>query len=774
MVGPTVLIAALLAQLSRYSLSTRSDPSPCHRQRLWVETSVNDFRDGILDPSMYVSPRALLDPDSGCVEFFARFDVNNDGYIDLACADDSGPYLHLYWGSDSGYYPTNTRRYSVPGGGNVDIADLNLDGYAELIHSGWRSGHVTVYRGTPWGPSPTDTTWLIISGQSEAVAIYDLDRDSYLDILAGSDNGSIYVFWGSRNGYSTTNRSNLYLGGSVGHNIEVADFDRDGYGDIAASLWSRGSNPIVYWGPNRVPRNIAWLPVSPNNPHGITVADLNMDDWLDIVYTGYDTVTTAYIYYGSQSGFSVSNRELIHPGQCYGGSAAIAWNADKTLDLVFFRGNWGSLTTARPRVFFNRLDTTPHFSDARFTEIGELGFNASGGFVADLNYDGYHDLFVNNMLPDSQSYILWGPSFLTHTGLPSDRDHHGVWREPGSIYTRDFSARYLSSVYDLGQDSVIIGGTCSWVASEPPGSAVTIAVRAGNTPVPDSSWTGFCGVAINGGALPDRILGRRYLQYLAVFYYNRLCHLPHLERIGFTLISQPTVDVAVERILTPSGTIDSGRTIIPAVVVRNNRSGTPILLTTLRIGNNYTASLTDTLAPFVVDTLFFRSWTASVPGTHLVRCSVYAEMDDNPENDTLSTVVTVRVLSDATPLAVVSPPAAVESGSVHIPVVTVANRGTRIDTVPVHLWIGNYYHEIIIRTIPAASLDTITFPAWTASPAGILSVRCSTALRRDDSTYNDTLSRNISVYARIDAATIAILAPADTVDSGTTITPRAR
>ncbi|MEO0084998.1 MAG: VCBS repeat-containing protein, partial [candidate division WOR-3 bacterium] len=226
---------------------------------------------------LYVSPRSQLDPDSGCVEFFARFDVDNNGYYDLVCADDSGPWLHLYFGSPSGYSPTNCRRFAVPGGGNIDLADLNLDGYAELIHSGWRSGHVTIYRGTDSGPSPVDTTWLQISGQSEAVAVFDLDRDSYLDILAGSDNGNLYIFWGSATGYSSSRRSSVYLNGQIGHNLEVADFDRDGYGDIAASLWSRNRAAVIYWGSDRTPREIVWLPVSGNNPHGITVADLNED-----------------------------------------------------------------------------------------------------------------------------------------------------------------------------------------------------------------------------------------------------------------------------------------------------------------------------------------------------------------------------------------------------------------------------------------------------------------------------------------------------------------
>jgi hypothetical protein len=109
----------------------------------WVESRVSDFTDGETDPTLYVSNRAQLEPDSGCVEFFSRFDVDNNGYYDLGCSDDSGPYLMLYLGTSSGYSPTDRLKYPIPAGGNIELADLNLDGHAELIHSGWACGRGT-------------------------------------------------------------------------------------------------------------------------------------------------------------------------------------------------------------------------------------------------------------------------------------------------------------------------------------------------------------------------------------------------------------------------------------------------------------------------------------------------------------------------------------------------------------------------------------------------------------------------------------------------------
>ncbi|MDH7518264.1 MAG: VCBS repeat-containing protein, partial [bacterium] len=741
--------------------------------RVWTESRVEDFADGQLDPMMYVSRRTVAEPDSGCIEFFSRFDLDNNGYFDLVSSDDSGPYLRVYFGSASGYSVANSRYYPVPGGGNVDLADLNLDGYAELIHSGWRSGHITIYWGTDSGPSPVDTTWLVISGQSEAVTVYDLDRDAYLDIIAGSDNGMVYIFWGDANGYNSSRRSSIFLNGSVGHNLEVADFDKDGFGDIVASLWSRNQAPVIYWGSGRSPQRIVWLPVSGNNPHGVTVADLNDDSWLDLVFTGYDTVTSAFIYYGSASGFSVSNREIIHPGQCYGGSAAVLWNYDKTLDLVFYRGDWGKNVAYRPRVYFNRPDTTPHFSDARFSEIGELEFNASGGLIADLNYDGFQDIFINNMMPDSASFVLWGPYYNSATPLPVDRDHHGLWREVGNIYTRGFYARYLSSIYYIGEDSVIAGGSCSWVANEPLGSSVGIEVRAGNTPVPDETWTEFTPILINGGSLPQTVNGFKYLQYRAFFSYSRPCYLPYLERVSFNITLRPPIDAAVRAILAPVGIVDSGSVIVPRVVIENLHSGTPVATVTLKVGDDYLSTQIDTLGPFALDTVSFAVWAAQVLGVHIVRCSVYVAGDENRANDTLSTTVEVVAGSDVGPVAIVLPPVRAESGSVHVPAVVVRNFGVRQEIFPVHLFIGGDYHEVVIDTLVPGGSDTVRFPAWVAHPVGPVVVRCSTGLERDNRRENDTLSRLVDVWAGIDAAVLAVIAPQGIVDSGVMVVPRA-
>jgi hypothetical protein len=741
----------------------------------WIETSHADFADGSVDPQMYVSHRAQYDPDSGCVEFFSRFDVDNNGYYDLGCSDDSGPWLRLYLGSSSGYTPTYRLLYPIRSGGNIELADLNLDGYAELVHSGWRSGRAVIYWGTSGGPSPYDTTSLSYSGQGEDVCVYDLDKDGYLDIIIGSSSGDLYIFWGAVDGYSSSRHSTVNLGYAIGHNIEVADYDRDGWGDLALSCWTYDQMPIVYWGPGRQPSRIVWLPGRWNNFHALSTADLDRNGWLDLVYTGYDTVVTSYIYWGTRNGFSDNNRTEIHPGQCYGGSAAVDWNRDGWLDIVYLRGNWTDGGMWKPRVYFN-TGAPPYFVDSSYALLGTDTLNASGGFIGDFNFDGELDIFVNNMVKNDSSYVLWGPDYNRHTGLPVNNDHHGVFREPGNIYDRSPTATYFSSVYDAGANQHVTSATSSWISFEPPGSEVVLAYRSGDTPVPDEFWTGFFDVSGNGQPIPDAALGHRYLQYRITFRYARPCYLPLVERVNtVTVMIQDQHDVSTLAILSP-GSLRVGDTVMPQAVVKNLGRYTENFPVVFRIGAVYADTVTvNGLRPDSQVAVGFRDWTA-VLGTYAVACSTRLDGDNYPANDKAIDNWSVNPpdFLDVGAEQILAPAGMVDSGRVILPAARVRNFGNMPATFPVRFEIGGFYRDSLVMTLAAGEIDTVFFAAWSAAPLGTHAVKCSTMLAGDMNRANDRALGSVQVSSAVhDVACQVILDPRGTLDSGAAVTPAA-
>lgn len=524
----------------------------------WTETSAEDFLSNLgHDPMMYISQRANLEVVPGCVEFFARFDVDNNGYYDVVASDGSRGYLRLYKGSSTGFSPSDSIYYPIPSeGGGCDLADLSLDGWGELIHSGYNARRVTIY----WndgvnGPDPHDSTTLHCPGNAspETVYIYDLDKDTYLDILA-ADAGTdqLIVFWG----YPTGNPSRpvgysdaasyvtSFTQGGGEHNIEIGDINKDGWGDIVAGA-DNGSNylHLYYWGPNRTPDHVSDIAGAGGQNHGVSMADLNNDSWLDLVFTlsyaGGGQNAIVYFYHPETESYPSSSSVLLTPGSCYGGSAIWDWGTkdgektpDGLLDIIFFRADPGN---RQPPVVYYNQGEEPYFweSDTTMENLGNSDIVCSGGFVADFNYDGYWDIYLNAYRGHSASYTLYGPDYLIQDAdsVPVNEDHHGVFREPGNIYNRQYTAWYDSDVFDCGPYyNSSKNAKVSYIANTPGSSLIDFYLRSGPDSVIGPGWTDWDKV-VNGYGDPEA-LRWRYVQYRAEFRYPKPADLPWLEQVN--------------------------------------------------------------------------------------------------------------------------------------------------------------------------------------------------------------------------------------------------
>lgn len=494
----------------------------------WIETKYEDFIDGKISDGLYVSKGIYQEQDSGCIEFVKRFDINNDGYFDLTSADEAGPYIRIWLGSSSGYSPTNRIYLPRDRGGGVFIADLNLDTYPELIHSGHELSYATIFWGSPSGPSPGNYTTLY-AGKCEAIYCDDINKDGWLDIiLPGRDPTGIWIYYGSRNGYS--NYLYIPFGEWIEHNVEIADLNKDGWKDMIFILSESGRGMIIYWGPNNTYR-MEILPISLTSTHGLSVADLDKNGWLDLVISAYRYSIQSAILWGSSNGFDSIPPTIITTGYSSGGSAAWDFNKDNLLDIIFFR-----ISYQKPKIYYN-TGTYPYFNDTNSQEITPLTFWATGGFVGDFNFDGDIDIWLNNRA--DYSYVIWGPNWTNYTSLPVSSDLHGSFMEIGNTYNRAFYEEYISSIFYLGPDSVINGGTVSWIADEPQGSKCEVYLRSGNSSQIDTSWTDWVYIQNSGDSIPQNLFDKHYLQYKIIFSYLKPTYVPKLEEISFNILTSP-------------------------------------------------------------------------------------------------------------------------------------------------------------------------------------------------------------------------------------------
>ena len=481
---------------------------------IWIEAIQEDFKDGIYEHTLYASHRL-----GGAIEFVPRFDLNNDGYLDLFTADYYGDNNYIYWGNATGY--SINRRTAYPGGsgGSCDAADLNCDGFVDFVISKYYSPSLSIYWGSPCGPSPNIQTNLALGdGSNETSLIADFNKDGFLDIAIGNYCwGKAAVIWGSASGYSITNRTELPVTNLTGYNLETADFNKDNWLDLLI-VDRQGPSNLIYWGSESgfSASNFTAIPYLSSCPHGASVADLNSDGWLDLVFTGCSSIQKAYIYWGSPTGFQ--NHQVLNIGNyTLGGNSINDLNNDGYLDILIIRGE----PQIKPLIYWGSMNG---YSDDNRTEINTPVWG-SGGLVADFNYDGNLDIYLNNFDYNIGSYLFWGPDFNTYQLLPCEgRDHHAMAREIGNTYNRNYFEDYQSSIFDAG--FIADWWRFAWIACSPNGSEIKMFLRSGNTPSPDNTWTDWVGIA-NGARIPESI-NARYLQYMAKFIYTNPSYLPIL------------------------------------------------------------------------------------------------------------------------------------------------------------------------------------------------------------------------------------------------------
>ena len=240
-------------------------------------------------------------------------------------------------------------------------------------------------------------------------------------------------------------------------------------------------------------------------------------------------------------------------------------------------------------------------------------------------------------------------------------------------------------------------------------------------------------------------------------------------------VSTPSsvLDVGVQRILTPAGTVDSGAVVVPRSWVANYGTAAATFAVTLRIGAGYSDNRTVTdLLPGESTQVVFGTWSATQRGTHAVLCSTDLTGDQNHDNDTLSGSVVVRVTNVGV-TAILAPTDTVDTGVTVTPQTRVGNFGTEAVSFPVFLRIGSAYadSENVSALAPGESI-AVSFADWTAAPRGLLAVRCSAALSGDQRRINDTLSGSVAVRVR-DVGVVGINRPSGTYGPRQVVTPTA-
>ncbi len=230
-------------------------------------------------------------------------DVNSDGHMDIIAAnstEDKKAGIQVWLGNGRGGWivetgPTTLGRYI-----GVAVADLNKDGFADLIGAGWGlHGSLRVWLGD--GSGRWVSTTPLNMGNNYGVNVGDINNDGNLDIFATTFQAGIQIFLGDGSGNfknivgpitdirrrkradTTPGKQDIPFSGSPSfwHVLSV-DLDGDSFVDlVASSLDSKGVVAL------RNKANLGWEHLkkkfpSNGNYYGMALADLNADGAAEI------------------------------------------------------------------------------------------------------------------------------------------------------------------------------------------------------------------------------------------------------------------------------------------------------------------------------------------------------------------------------------------------------------------------------------------------------------------------------------------------------------
>ena len=237
----------------------------------------------------------------GQVRWLFTADFNGDGWLDLFVSQITGPYCYILWGGPEGFSTSNMTKLAADGVGNANAADLDGDGYLDLVLCGHMStkkkvvneSYVTIYWGGPDGFKESRKTQLPVTC-ANACTIADFNGDGVLDIYASSySNGRLrdldsYLYYGEKGGvYSINNRKRIF--NHSGSGCLAGDFNGDGHVDLAVACHKGYGDhkykSFIFWGSEGGISEERKTALSTVGPHGMCSVDIgNIMDRSDIEY----------------------------------------------------------------------------------------------------------------------------------------------------------------------------------------------------------------------------------------------------------------------------------------------------------------------------------------------------------------------------------------------------------------------------------------------------------------------------------------------------------
>ncbi|MBC7863319.1 MAG: VCBS repeat-containing protein [Bacteroidia bacterium] len=353
----------------------------------------------------------------------AVVDVNNDGLDDIVKLD-GNRYVRIEYQQVGGTFNhVNVGDFGVTSGWGMSLADVDHNGYKDILYAGWGSGGALLMKLNNTGTGVLTAPYTLpggggIAGQN--CNFMDVNNDGWEDIFVCNDvnESMIWVNDGAGNFPAEANNTAINFdvtAGTAAPNDESGnygsvwtDFDNDGDVDFYVAHCRQSYGPGDIRRTNRLFQNNGNGTYTENAAaHGLAsndqdwtaaFGDIDNDGDFDCFMTKHDVISRYYI--NNNGNFTVSPNTISF-GSMPMQSQFEDMDNDGFVDLVISGDN-------DERIYRNNQNGT--FTDVTPTNISNGG-NMLSFASGDLNHDGKIDLYAsygstyNN--PGSTDDIYW-------------------------------------------------------------------------------------------------------------------------------------------------------------------------------------------------------------------------------------------------------------------------------------------------------------------------------------------------------------------------------
>ena len=266
----------------------------------------------------------------------------------------------------------------------------------------------------------TQQAGLHFIGKNYGAAVADYNKDGFDDIFAISQSGPCRLYRNNGDGTFTDVAAEVGVAYVGTPNVAGwADVNNDGFLDLF--IGNREENNVLYVGSeNGTFSNNTFLSglLTGGKVKALLFADINLDGRIDIYLARLLAENILYLNMGNGQFVNFTNASGAKDSQISMGAIFLDYDNDGDPDLYLTHD------ANQPNILYQN-DGNGYFTDVSSGSGANIGTNGMGVDFADINQDGWLDIYVTN---------LYGNSLLLNNGNPTGEgvtfteiaDHAGV------------------------------------------------------------------------------------------------------------------------------------------------------------------------------------------------------------------------------------------------------------------------------------------------------------------------------------------------------------